>query len=118
VAKASPIQAEPLDKSASWQPRCLPLVVNLTLLLHVEVDVLWLDASLGAGAVTILSCGHGNCRITATAVARIWRVPFYNSQDSLILDRSEVTAMPEGTLAAREHPSRPCGSELLRRSGN
>lgn len=102
VVNAPPILAELLDKSASRQPDDLSHVVNLTLLPHTEEDLLWLDASLGEGAVIILSRGYGNCRITATAVAPIWRVQFYNSQDNLILDTFEVTAMPEVVLAARE----------------
>lgn len=102
VVNAPPILAELLDKAASWRAGDLPHVVNLTLLPHTEEDLLWLDAALGEGAVTILSRGYGNCRITATAVAPIWRVQYWNSQDNLILDTFEVTTMPEVALAARE----------------
>lgn len=102
VVNAPPILAELLDKAASHQPGDLPHVVNLTLLPHTEEDLLWLAEALGEGAVTILSRGYGNCRITATAIAPIWRVQFYNSQDNLILDTFEITPMPEVALAARE----------------
>lgn len=102
VVNAPPILAELLDKAASHRPGALPHVVNLTLLPHTEEDLLWLAEALGEGAVTILSRGYGNCRITATAIAPIWRVQFYNSQDNLILDTFEVTPMPEVALAARE----------------
>ncbi len=65
-------------------------------------DLLWLDRMLGEGAVTILSRGYGNCRITATALPQVWRVQFFNSMDSLILDTFEVTTMPQVALAAPE----------------
>ena len=77
-------------------------VINLTLLPHTEEDLTLLDTVLGEGAVTILSRGYGNCRITATATPHVWRVQFYNSTDALILDTIEVTTMPEVALAARE----------------
>jgi hydrogenase-1 operon protein HyaF len=77
-------------------------VVNFTLLPHTEDDLSWLDAALGEGAVTILSRGYGNCRVTATALAGVWRVQFFNSMDTLILDTLEVTDMPEVVLAAPE----------------
>jgi hydrogenase-1 operon protein HyaF len=102
VVNAPPILAELLDKSASHIAGDLPHVVNLTLLPHTEEDLAWLAEALGEGAVTILSRGYGNCRITATAIAPIWRVQFYNSQDNLILDTFEITAMPEVALAAKE----------------
>ncbi|MEM6422487.1 MAG: hydrogenase expression/formation protein, partial [Pseudomonadota bacterium] len=77
-------------------------VINLSLLPHTEPDLAWLDAALGEGAVTILSRGYGNCRISATATRGIWRVQFFNSMDTLILDTFEVTAMPEVAIAAPE----------------
>ena len=61
-----------------------------------------MDSALGQGAVTILSRGYGNCRITATGLAHVWRVQFFNSMDTLILDTFEVTDMPEVALAAPE----------------
>jgi hydrogenase-1 operon protein HyaF len=91
-----------MDKSLGYRPGQEIHVVNLTLLPHTEEDLAWLDEALGEGAVTILSRGYGNCRITATAQAHVWRVQFYNSMDVLILDTFEVTAMPEVVLAAAE----------------
>ncbi|MCE8470492.1 hydrogenase expression/formation protein, partial [Rhodovulum sulfidophilum] len=44
----------------------------------------------------------GNCRVAATATPNVWRVQFFNSMDSLILDTFEVTDMPEVALAAPE----------------
>jgi hydrogenase-1 operon protein HyaF len=102
VVNAPSLLAELMDKSLGYRPGQEIHVVNLTLLPHTEEDLAWLDEALGEGAVTILSRGYGNCRITATALAHVWRVQFYNSMDVLILDTFEVTAMPEVVLAAAE----------------
>lgn len=102
VINAPPILAELMDKSAAWASRADLHVVNLTLLPHTEEDLVWLDQALGEGSVTILSRGYGNCRVTATGQDRVWRVQFFNSMDTLILDTFEVTDIPEVTLAAPE----------------
>jgi hydrogenase-1 operon protein HyaF len=102
VINAPPIYAELADHAAQDRTGKPPHVVNFTLLPHTEDDLKWLDAALGEGAVTILSRGYGNCRVTATALAGVWRVQFFNSMDTLILDTLEVTDMPEVVLAAPE----------------
>lgn len=102
MANAQALLVELLDKSAAFEPGREPHVINLTLLPHTEPDLAWLDAALGEGAVTVLSRGYGNCRITATATRGIWRVQFFNSMDTLILDTFEVTQMPEVAVAAAE----------------
>ncbi|TKD14603.1 hydrogenase expression/formation protein [Rhodobacter capsulatus] len=101
VVNAPALIAELFDKSAAYVGGAAD-VINLTLLPHTEEDLTLLDTMLGEGAVTILSRGYGNCRITATATPHVWRVQFYNSTDALILDTIEVTVMPEVALAARE----------------
>ncbi len=102
LANAPALIVELLDKSAIYQPGQEPHVINLTLLPHTEPDLVWLDDALGEGAVTVLSRGYGNCRVSATATNGIWRVQFFNSMDTLILDTFEVTAMPEVAIAAPE----------------
>ncbi|MCR8723106.1 hydrogenase expression/formation protein [Frigidibacter sp. ROC022] len=102
VVNAPPLLVELRDKSASWKPGADLHVVNLSLLPHTEEDLVWLDQALGEGAVTILSRGYGNCRVTATALPHVWRVQFFNSMDVLILDTFEVTEIPEVALAAPE----------------
>ncbi|MDJ1007428.1 MAG: hydrogenase expression/formation protein [Paracoccaceae bacterium] len=102
LASAPAILVELLDRSAAFGPDAALHVINLTLLPHSEADLVWLDAALGEGAVTILSRGYGNCRIGATATRGIWRVQFFNSMDTLILDTFEVTGMPEVAVAADE----------------
>lgn len=100
LANAPAILSELLDKSRTRRAGEMPHVVNLSLLPHTPADLAWLDEALGEGAVTILSRGYGNCRITATAQAFVWKVQFFNSMDTLILDTYEVTGMPEVALAA------------------
>ncbi|MEL6517846.1 MAG: hydrogenase expression/formation protein [Pseudomonadota bacterium] len=102
VLNAPSILSELTDKSENFSPEAEIHVVNLTLLPHTEQDLLWLDEALGEGSVTILSRGYGNCRITATGQDHVWRVQFFNSMDTLILDTFEVTRVPEVALAADE----------------
>ncbi|WP_138471903.1 hydrogenase expression/formation protein [Poseidonocella sp. HB161398] len=102
VVNAPPLAVELFDRSATWTPEAEIHVVNLTLLPHTEEDLAWLDAALGQGSTEILSRGYGNCRITSTALPQVWRVQFFNSMDTLILDTFEVTAMPETAIAAPE----------------
>lgn len=102
VVNAPPLLVELEDKSKAYRSSMEPHVINLTLLPHTEEDLVWLDAALGQGATDILSRGYGNCRVTATALPHVWRVQFFNSMDTLILDTFEVTAMPEVASAANE----------------
>lgn len=102
VVNAPPLVVELNDKSANFTAGDAPHVVNLTLLPHTEEDLMWLESAMGQGSVDILSRGYGNCRVTATATAHVWRVQFFNSMDVPILDTFEVTAMPEVALAAQE----------------
>ena len=46
------------------------------------------------GKTAILSRGYGNCRITATAIQRVWWVQYYNSTETLILNTLEVADVP------------------------
>lgn len=77
-------------------------VINLTLLPFTPGDGDYLDQALGRGGVTILSRGYGNCRITATAVPRVWWVQYFNASDALILNTIEIAAVPEVARAAAE----------------
>ena len=77
-------------------------VINLSLLPHTEEDLLLLNETLGRGAITVLSRGYGNCRITATATKNVWWVQFYNSQDTMILNTVEITGVPEVACASPE----------------
>lgn len=102
VVNAPALLAELADKAAAYAPGMAPHVVNLTLLPHTPEDLDHMAAVLGEGAVAILSRGYGNCRITAAAHPHVWRVQFFNSSDTLILDTWEVSQMPEVAQAAPE----------------
>jgi hydrogenase-1 operon protein HyaF len=75
-------------------------VLNLSLLPLAPADHEGLDAILGEGSVAILSRGFGNCRINSTQVRSVWRVRYFNSMNTLILDTIEVVDIPEAAKAA------------------
>lgn len=102
LANAPAILAELVDKSLTCRPGTMAHVVNLSLLPHSPEDLVWLSEALGEGAVTILLRGYGNCRVTSCAQAHVWKVQFFNSMDTLILDTYEVCEMPEVAIAAAE----------------
>lgn len=77
-------------------------VINLTLLPLTPDDNALLDRALPAGSVAILSRGFGNCRISSTAIRHLWRVQYFNSMQTMILNTLEITRVPEVALAAAE----------------
>lgn len=79
-----------------------PHVINLSLLPFSPEDHIYLSETTGTGAVTMLSRGYGNCRITSTQVNGLWRVQYFNSTDQLILDTLEITDIPAVACAAKE----------------
>jgi hydrogenase-1 operon protein HyaF len=79
-----------------------PHVINLSLLPLSGADVQHLADELGRGTVTLLSRGYGNCRISSTERPATWRVTYYNSEDTPILDTLEVSRVPEVACAARQ----------------
>ncbi|AMY68738.1 hydrogenase expression/formation protein [Frigidibacter mobilis] len=102
LANAPALLAELVDKSLTRRAGEIAHVVNLSLLPHTPEDLAWLSEALGEGAVTILSRGYGNCRVSSCAQPHVWKVQFFNSMDTLILDTYEVCEMPEVALAAAE----------------
>lgn len=102
VMNGPAILTELLDRSAACRPGVPAHAVNLSLLPHTPEDLAWLDEALGTGCTTVLSRGYGNCRVEATAQRHIWRVRYYNSVDTLILDTIEVSGVPEVVCAAPE----------------
>ncbi len=90
------------DQRRIWQTGKPAHVVNLSLLPLTPEDIGYLDYRLGTGRVLMLSRGYGNCRITNCCVPKTWRVVYYNSQDTVILNSVEVTDMPEVACAAPE----------------
>jgi hydrogenase-1 operon protein HyaF len=90
------------DQRRRWQVGQVPHVVNLSLLPLTVDDIGYMDLRLGTGRVLILSRGYGNCRISNCCVPHTWRVVYYNSQDTVILNAVEVTDMPDVACAAHE----------------
>jgi hydrogenase-1 operon protein HyaF len=82
--------------------------VNLSLLPLAPADRTLLGQALPAGGVSIISRGFGNCRIQSTAVRDVWRVQYFNSMNTLILDTIEVTAVPEVALASDDDLADSC----------
>lgn len=91
---------ELVDVSARRSDAAPAHVMNLTLLPLSPGDVEHLVAALGDGSVSMLSRGYGNCRIASTGLRDCWWVQYFNSNDKLILNTLEVTAVPEAALAA------------------
>jgi hydrogenase-1 operon protein HyaF len=102
VQNAPLVLSEIESQFKTWKPGQSAYVVNLTLLPMSAEDIGFMDHHLGTGRVLILSRGYGNCRITNTCRPHTWRVVYYNSQDTVILNTVEVTELPEVALAARE----------------
>lgn len=102
VMNAPAILAEVLDRAAGFSDAAPAHVVNLSLLPLSPADHPCLRDALGAGAVSVLSRGYGNCRVASTRLANTWWVQYFNSVDSMILNTIEVTALPEVVPAAAE----------------
>jgi len=102
VYNAAPLLTEINDRLPDYRPGSVPHVINLSLLPHTSEDIDFLTAMLGSGPVVILSRGYGNCRITSTATRNVWWVQYFNSQETLILNTLEISAVPDVACAARE----------------
>lgn len=102
VMNAPSILAELADHWSHWRSGDAAQVINLTLLPLSPADLAWLEHEIGSGRVLILSRGYGNCRISSTERPHTWRVIYYNSMDTMILNTLEVVELPEVALAAPE----------------
>jgi hydrogenase-1 operon protein HyaF len=102
VMNAPALVSELRHQAAAFRTGRPAHVVNLSLLPLVPADHDALDALLGEGPVAILSRGFGNCRINSTCAAAVWRVRYFNSMNTLILDTIEVVDIPEAARAAAE----------------
>jgi len=95
-----------LEEIRTAMRRCTPdlaaHVVNLTLFPMTPEDHRVLELALPVGPVAMISRGFGNCRITSTLARNVWRVQYFNSMNTLILNTIEVVCAPEVALAAAE----------------
>jgi len=102
IYNAAPLLTEIEDKLAQYRQDAAPHIINLSLLPHTEQDLMFLSDCLGIGPIVILSRGYGNCRISSTATDHVWWVQYFNSQETLILNTLEISAVPEVACAAGE----------------
>ena len=77
-------------------------VINLTLFPMTPEDHVVLEQALPVGPVAMISRGFGNCHITSTGLADVWRVQYFNNMNTLILNTIEIVDVPEVALAAGE----------------
>lgn len=100
LMNAAPIGAELLARQR--QALDSPHVINFTLLPVTPDDLAWITDLVGEGAVGIFSRGYGKCRVLATALTHVWRVQYFNTMNTLLLDTLEITRIPDVTLADGE----------------
>ena len=81
-------------------PSTKPHVINLTLFPMTPEDHRVLELALPVGPVAMISRGFGNCRITSTLARNVWRVQYFNSMNTMILNTREIVSAPEVALAA------------------
>ncbi|MFO1414124.1 MAG: hydrogenase expression/formation protein [Burkholderiales bacterium] len=90
------------SQMASRRPGAPAHVINLTLFPMTPEDHLVMEQALPNGPVAMISRGFGNCHITSTSLRDVWRVQYFNSMKTLILNTVEVVDVPAVALAAAE----------------
>jgi hydrogenase-1 operon protein HyaF len=75
-------------------------VINLSLLPLTPEDHSVLNLALPVGPVAIMSKSFGNCRVTSTGTRDVWRVQYFNSMQTMILNTIEIVDLPEVALAS------------------
>jgi hydrogenase-1 operon protein HyaF len=75
-------------------------VINLSLLPLTPEDHQVLNLALPVGPVAIMSRSFGNCRVTSTGTRDVWRVQYFNSMQTMILNTIEIVELPEVALAS------------------
>lgn len=99
---SAPVLHEIREQAAAWAPGKPAHVVNLTLLPMSAQDNEYLNRSLPAGPVAVLSRGYGKCRVGSSLLRNVWRVQYFNNMNTLILNTVEVVDIPEVVKAAQE----------------
>jgi hydrogenase-1 operon protein HyaF len=102
-AMNSPALLREIDQQVTVRRNGAPAhVVNLTLLPLTPTDHQVLEQAIAPGPVAIMSRGFGSCRVSSTLVRDVWRVQYFNSMQTMILNTLEVVEVPEAALAAPE----------------
>jgi hydrogenase-1 operon protein HyaF len=76
--------------------------VNLSLLPLSPADHEVLERALPVGPVAMISRGFGNCHVSSTLTRNVWRVQYFNSMNTLILNTIEVVDVPEVAIASAD----------------
>lgn len=79
-----------------------PHVINLTLLPMNETDIRYLHQFLGEGDSAIFSRGYGKCRIISSQYPGVWRVNYFNDNNTLLQDMIEIGRIPDIVLAGND----------------
>lgn len=102
-AMNSPALLAELASQMATRERMAPAhVINLTLFPMTPDDHVVLEQALPVGNVAMISRGFGNCHVTSTGLADVWRVQYFNNMQTLILNTIEVVELPEVAVAAAE----------------
>lgn len=97
-----PLLTEIAERHAAHRPGAPAHVINFSLLPMNDVDMQFLQATLGDGPVRLVSRGYGTCRVHATGARNVWSVQFFNAMDTIILDTLEIGDAPLAACAADE----------------
>ena len=97
-----PLLKEIASRAEAHQPGQPTHTITFTLLPMSPEDMSFLQESLGAGAVRLVSKGYGSCRILSTATKNVWSVQYFNVMDQIILDTLEIGDAPAVACAAEE----------------
>jgi hydrogenase-1 operon protein HyaF len=97
-----PLIKEIETRAEAYQPGQANHTITFTLLPMSPDDMGFLQDSLGAGPVRLISRGYGACRVHCTATKNVWSVQYFNSMDQIILDTLEIGDAPVTACAAEE----------------
>lgn len=97
-----PVLTEIRDRAERGDLSAPNHILNFTLLPMNEIDMRFLQETLGQGPVELISRGYGHCRVVATRLRNVWSVQYFNAMDTVILDTVEVGGVPTAARAARE----------------
>ncbi|MBY6241970.1 hydrogenase expression/formation protein [Methylosinus sp. Sm6] len=97
-----PILAEIDGRMRAHRPGGPSHTINFSLLPVNEIDMDFLQRTLGDGPVQLVSRGYGHCKVTATGARNVWSVQFFNAMSTIILDTLEIGDTPAAARAADE----------------
>lgn len=97
-----PLLAEISDRMQAHRAGDPSHTINFSLLPVSDVDMEFLQKTLGNGPVQLISRGYGACKITATGARHVWSVQFFNAMNAIILDTLEIGDAPAAACAADE----------------